>query len=52
MGCLTGTGGVADFGERLLEIFPKQSGACVLHGDDPMLLLAVCLEAFEQTRRV
>ncbi len=51
MGCLTGTGGVADVAERLLEMFPKQTEACVLHGDDPLLLLAACLEAFEQTRR-
>jgi uncharacterized protein (TIGR00725 family) len=52
MGCLTGTGGVADEAERLLEMFPKESEACVLHGDDPARLLAACLEAFEQTRRV
>lgn len=51
MGCLTGTGGVADFAERLLEMFPKQTDACVLHGDNPARLLAACLEAFEQTRR-
>lgn len=52
MGCLTGTGGVADEAERLLELFPKQTGACVLHGEDPARLVAACLEAFEQTRRV
>lgn len=51
MGCLTGTGGVADEAERLLETFPKQTEACVLHGDNPARLLAACLEAFEQTRR-
>jgi uncharacterized protein (TIGR00725 family) len=51
MGCLTGTGGVADEAERLLETFPKQPAACVLHGDDPSRLVASCLEAFEQTRR-
>jgi uncharacterized protein (TIGR00725 family) len=51
MGCLTGTGGVADEAERLLQMFPKQTGACVLHGDDPARLLAACLEALEQTRR-
>ena len=51
IGCLTGTGGVADEAERLLQIFPKQTNACVLHGDDPARLLAACLEAFEQTRR-
>lgn len=51
MGCLTGTGGVADEAERLLQTFPKQTEACVLHGDNPARLLAACLEAFEQTRR-
>jgi uncharacterized protein (TIGR00725 family) len=50
MGCLTGTGGVADEAERLLQIFSKKPDACVLHGDDPARLLAACLEAFEQTR--
>ena len=51
MGCLTGTGGVADEAERLLQTFPKQTEACVLHGDDPVRLVAACLEAFAQTRR-
>ncbi|HKR00417.1 MAG TPA: hypothetical protein VJT09_07075 [Pyrinomonadaceae bacterium] len=51
MGCLTGTGGVADEAERLLRTFPKETGACVLHGDDPGRLVAACLEALEQTRR-
>jgi uncharacterized protein (TIGR00725 family) len=50
IGCLTGTGGVADEAERLLQIFPRKADACVLHGDDPTRLLAACLEAFEQTR--
>jgi uncharacterized protein (TIGR00725 family) len=50
MGCLTGTGGVADEAERLLEIFPRKGDACVLHGDDPTHLLAACLETLEQTR--
>lgn len=52
MGCLTGTGGVADEAERLLQMFPKQTEACVLHGDDPARLLAACLEALEQLRRI
>jgi uncharacterized protein (TIGR00725 family) len=49
IGCLTKTGGVADEAERLLEIFPKQTGAVVLHGDDPLRLVKACLEAFHQT---
>lgn len=52
MGCLTGTGGVADEGERLLQTFPKETGACVLHGDDPVHLLAGCLEALAQQRSI
>src|SRR5947209_6590580 len=52
IGCLTGTGGVADEAERLIELFPKKTEACVLHGDDPARLLMACLEAFDQMRRV
>jgi uncharacterized protein (TIGR00725 family) len=50
MGCLTGTGGVADEAERLLATFPKPTKSCVLHGDDPVRLLAACLEALAQTK--
>jgi uncharacterized protein (TIGR00725 family) len=52
IGCLTGTGGVADEAEALLRKFPKETGACVLHGDDPARLLSACLEALEQSRRI
>lgn len=52
IGCLTGTGGVADEAERLLQIFPKPTGACVLHGDDPARLLSACLEAFNQAKQI
>ena len=52
IGCLTGTGGVADEAERLLQVLPKKTEGCVLHGDDPAHLLAACLEAFEQIERV
>lgn len=51
MGCLTGTGGVADEARRLLRTFPKESAARVLHGDDPARLIIDCLEALDQTRR-
>ncbi|HEY0004770.1 MAG TPA: hypothetical protein VGB17_08150 [Pyrinomonadaceae bacterium] len=50
IGCLTGTGGVADETERLLKVFPKETGACVLHGEDPARLLAGCLEALQSRR--
>lgn len=52
IGCLTGTGGVADEAEALLRKFPKRTGACVLHGDDPSRLLSACLEALEQARQI
>jgi uncharacterized protein (TIGR00725 family) len=52
IGCLTGTGGVADEAERLLQVLPKKTEACVLHGDDPLRLLTACLEAFEQIEKV
>jgi uncharacterized protein (TIGR00725 family) len=52
IGCLTGTGGVADEAERLLKTFPKETGACVLHGDDPTRLLSACLEALEQSKQI
>lgn len=51
IGCLTGTGGVADEAERLLRVFSKRTGACVLHGNDPARLVTACLEALERTRR-
>jgi uncharacterized protein (TIGR00725 family) len=52
IGCLTSTGGVADEAERLLQLFPKQTGACVLHGDDPASLLTACLEAHQVKKEV
>lgn len=48
-GCLKGTGGVADEARRLLQVFPKQTGAQVFHDDDPARLLSTCLDALEQS---
>lgn len=48
IGCLTKTGGVADEAERLMEIFSKETRSVVLHGDDPVRLVAACIEAFGQ----
>jgi uncharacterized protein (TIGR00725 family) len=45
IGCLTGTGGVADEAARLMQTFPKKAGACVFHDDDPERLLDACLGA-------
>ena len=46
IGCLTGTGGVADESEYLVERFGKRgSAARVFHDDDPEKLIQECLEA-------
>ena len=43
IGCLTGTGGVADEIERLVRTFQKQTKARVLYDDDPSRLIDRCL---------
>ena len=48
IGCLTGTGGVADEVDYLLEKFSKRTGACVLKHDDPILLIDECLTTFNK----
>lgn len=45
IGCLTGTGGVADEVDYLLEKFGKRSTRRVFKNDDPESLLSACLEA-------
>jgi uncharacterized protein (TIGR00725 family) len=48
VGCLTGTGGVADEAERLLRVLPKKTDAAVVLFDgDPERLLDRCLEALK-----
>lgn len=42
IGCLSGTGGVADEADYLLQKFSKQSGAKVFQTDDPEALLDAC----------
>ena len=51
VGCLSGTGGVADEAERLLNVLPKRSSAPVIFDEDPGRLLERCLEAFKESRR-
>ena len=51
VGCLTGTGGVADEAERLLNVLPKRSSAVVIFDEEPGRLLERCLEAFEKGLR-
>jgi uncharacterized protein (TIGR00725 family) len=43
IGCLTGTGGVADAAESLLHKFSKDTGARVFQDADPDRLLDACL---------
>ena len=45
IGCLTGTGGVADEVDYLLQKFSKQTGAKVFQNTDPAVLLDACLKA-------
>ena len=47
IGCLTGTGGVADEIKRLTEIFPKQTKSRILDDDDPVRLIDKCLSAID-----
>ena len=43
IGCLTGSGGVADEVDYLLDKFSKSTGARIFQNDDPMELLDACL---------
>jgi uncharacterized protein (TIGR00725 family) len=45
IGCLTGTGGVADESEYLLQRFGKRTNARVFHSDDPEKLITDCLDS-------
>ena len=45
IGCLRGTGGVADQADYLLQKFSKPLGARVFQDDDPEALLNCCLSA-------
>jgi uncharacterized protein (TIGR00725 family) len=47
IGCLTGTGGVADESEYLLQHFGKRTTARVFHSDDPEKLITDCLDALK-----
>lgn len=45
IGCLTGTGGVADEADYLLQKFSKETGASVIQNHHPKRLLDACLAA-------
>ena len=47
VGCLTGTGGVADEVDYLLNKFSKHTGARIFQNEDPNMLLAACLEGIK-----
>src|SRR5215475_13960851 len=47
IGCLTGTGGVADESDYLLQRFGKRTTAQVFQSDDPEKLIAECLDALK-----
>ncbi len=47
IGCLTGTGGVADESEYLLQRFGKRTTAQVFHNEDPEQLINDCLNALK-----
>src|SRR6266446_3180036 len=49
IGCLTGTGGVADRVEELVRTFPKPTKARVLYDDDPERLVDRCIGAIRAT---
>ena len=52
IGCLTGTGGVADESDYLLRTFAKETGASVIENHDPERLLDACLKASRTTDSV
>ena len=43
IGCLTGTGGVADQVEIIVRTFPKETRARVFYDSDPVRLIEACL---------
>ena len=51
IGCLTGTGGVADQVDYLLANFSKQTGAQVFQESDAEQLIAGCLLAFTERQK-
>jgi hypothetical protein len=51
IGCLTGTGGVADEVDYLLQKFSRQSGARVFQDNDPAKLIDACLQALSDSKR-
>ena len=51
LGCLTGTGGVADEVDYLVRKFSKKTRAVVLQNEDPVKLIDACLNKLQNRRR-
>lgn len=51
IGCLAGTGGVADEADYLIEKFSKETGARVAQNNDPEILLDACLAVTKESSR-
>ena len=51
VGCLVGTGGVADEAGRLIQTLPKKTRAAVLFDEEPARLLDKCLAALKDSSR-
>jgi uncharacterized protein (TIGR00725 family) len=51
IGCLTGTGGVADEADYLLAKFSKETGARVFQNDDAERLIEACLAAYQNRQQ-
>lgn len=50
IGCLTGTGGVADEVEEIVRTFPKQTKARIVYDNEPERLVQTCLSEFSRIR--
>ena len=48
IGCLTGTGGVADEVDYLLSKFSKKTDATIFRDDDPGKLIDACLSELQK----
>ena len=51
IGCLTGTGGVADEVDYLLKKFSKNTGARIFQNEDPLKLIDACLNELQSRQR-
>jgi uncharacterized protein (TIGR00725 family) len=51
IGCLTGTGGVADQAEKIVETFPKRTRARLFYDSDPGELIERCLAEVPEGER-